>query len=457
MSEPIALYPYQRRGAWWLAQRRRAMLADDAGLGKTLQALAACTLVGARKVQVVCPAAARPVWEAHAEMLRPDGTMELSAVSYASAARPRLSLWRQVQKDVPDVLILDEAHYLKNRKSARTKAIYGRHCDGSAWFDQIAHVWALTATPAPNDISETWTAFRALRPDLIRPPLAERPMNFSQFVERFAETVATPFGLRITGTKQAALPLLRELLPRLMLRRTLADVGLELPPLVWREPTWLVGGREDMAALKEALRAIQTSAGGEGIEPYVAVAQAMLDGTTRRLWQRDGGALAMATVARLTAAIKAQLAGPALAEQLASGAVRKLVVFVRHDEAMETLCCHLQGFGLARISGGQTKGKRQENIDRFQNAPTCRVIVVKQQAGATALTLTAAHHVAMVEQAYTPADNYQAVKRCHRIGQTKPTLVQTFALRGSLDELIAQALIRKSRALGQLDLIEDKK
>ena len=56
------LYPFQRVGATFLAERRVGILADDKGLGKTVQAIVAADRVGARRIITVCPAIARESW-----------------------------------------------------------------------------------------------------------------------------------------------------------------------------------------------------------------------------------------------------------------------------------------------------------------------------------------------------------------------------------------------------------
>ena len=74
-------------------------------------------------------------------------------------------------------------------------------------------------------------------------------------------------------------------------------------------------------------------------------------------------------------------------------------------------------YGGVRVAGKDSQKVRQEAIDKFQNDPSCRVIVLNMKAGGVGLTLTSASDVLFVEQGWSPADHDQAEDRCHRIGQ----------------------------------------
>ena len=120
-----------------------------------------------------------------------------------------------------------------------------------------------------------------------------------------------------------------------------------------------------------------------------------------------------------------------------------------HHEVMDVLQRQLQHFGVVRVDGGTPT--RQRCIDTFQNDSTVKVFLGQIRACGTAITLTASNQVAFVEASWTPADNLQAAKRCHRIGQTKLTMVRMFSLAGSIDEVVTRILARKARMTSEIE------
>src|ERR1700674_4234287 len=158
------LLPYQVEGAVWLAGQKTGLLADEMGLGKSAQAIVACDAINAERILVVCPASARINWEREFKrfstqqrtttVLSTGGKTPLGALticSYELATRKGTNtLLRAVNWDV---LILDEAHYLKTPDAQRTHAVYGK----KGLVRSAKRTYALTGTPAPNNASELWT------------------------------------------------------------------------------------------------------------------------------------------------------------------------------------------------------------------------------------------------------------------------------------------------------------
>ena len=128
-----------------------------------------------------------------------------------------------------DVLILDEAHYLKERTAKRTKAIYGfRQWPGIQ--SSAERVWRLTGTPMPNNASELYTHLKSA-------DLEHR--NYWDYVFEFCDGFDSGYGYNITGTKNV--PKLKRLLGQMMLRRKKEEVMQELPPIRFQEITVQIG------------------------------------------------------------------------------------------------------------------------------------------------------------------------------------------------------------------------
>lgn len=425
----MKLMPYQETGRDFLVERKHALLADGMGLGKTAQAITAAAKVGAKRVVVLCPAIARENWKREFTMWFA-GPVELFVESYDKVSvNPNIR--RHIVQMQPDVLILDEAHYLKNRSSKRTKAIFGPYCLGDGLVFHCGRVWMLTGTPAPNNAAELYPMMRALFPELI--PAGDKPMNYMSFVERYTQFMATDFGLKIIGNKNVAD--LKAKLGRFMLRRKAEDVLKDLPDIFWQHQ--VVGPGNVLAELRTL--------------------EAAIDDETRALilqLAEKGGDPAIethiATLRRLTEMSKAAAVGKELAAELADGAVEKIVVFGQHRSALDTIAEVLAPFGSVLVTGATSPNARQENIDKFQTDPNTRVFVGNITACNTAITLHAANHVAFLGMSWTPAENAQAAKRCHRIGQTRPVFVRVFSLAGSIDEAVTQVLERKTKNISQL-------
>jgi SNF2 family DNA or RNA helicase len=422
----MTLFPYQQAGADFLADRTKALLADGMGLGKTAQAIVAANKIGAQTVVVICPAIARINWRREFDMW--GAGQELYVESYDTIVR-RKDARQRVQDMQPDVLILDEAHYLKSRTSKRTQSIYGRYCIGGGLSDTAGRVWLLTGTPAPNDVSELYPHLSGLWPDLL-----PSDKKFHSFITRYCHVDATPFGIKVIGNKKDTLPELRSNLQSVMLRRRAEDVLKDLPPIVWQEV------EIEPDEISPELAAL------EGSEELKAL-RAVMDDETIEMADVEG--VAMATLRRMTGAAKANVIGGMLADELGANAYDKVIVFAHHKEVIKSLRALLEDFDPVVINGETTNARRQEAIDRFQTDPSCRVFIGQIQACATAVTLHAASQVVFAEASWTPSDNAQAAKRAHRIGQTRPVMVRMIGLAGSIDAAVTRVLARKSRQISE--------
>lgn len=422
----MKLFPYQADGAMFLAKRRKALLADGMGLGKSAQAVIACQAIEAKKVVIICPAIAVPMWVR--EFPKWDATGIATYVVSYDRVRLREDIRNAIRAMQPDVMILDEAHYLKERTSKRTKTIYGQFCRGDGLIDCAKCVWLLTGTPAPNDVSEIYTHLRALWPELLPPP-----GNYDAFIKQYCQTIATMYGIKVVGNKNVAD--LKKLLAHVMLRRRAEDVLKDLPPIMW-EDTVL----EPLEAAKE-LEAFENS------DEFAVIRDLVKDAAEEN---ELPDTVAMATLRRLTGMAKAPAIASMLVDELDSKQYDKVIVFAYHREVIARLHDELHDFGCAVITGSTSQIARASAIDRFQTDPKCRVFIGQITACATAVTLHAAHQVVFAEASWTPSDNVQAAKRAHRIGQKRPVIVRMIGLAGSIDEAITAVLARKSRLISEV-------
>jgi SWI/SNF-related matrix-associated actin-dependent regulator 1 of chromatin subfamily A len=446
-------FPYQYEGAEWLAKMPQALLADEMGLGKSAQAVMACDLVAADDIIIVCPAAVRINWAREFQRFSPmdrritlimngkvKPTSGVNIISYdLLAANDKLC--KQIKADPWDVLVLDEAHYLKERSAKRTRALYGnaRHVGiiGSA-----KRCWRLTGTPMPNNASELYTHLKSAG-------IEQR--SYWDFVYEFCQGFDSEFGHKITGVKNV--PQLKNLLAQFMLRRKKDEVMTQLPPITFSEVTvqrspvdldpWFFENWQSIGipAFLDQLKEVDSS-----LKTAMQVAKRghhhNFDDTLRLV---DSFSKSTSTLRRYIGLAKLPNVLDIIEEELATKAVDKIVLFAIHQQVIELTRLRFRKYGAVTLFGGTPAKKRQEHIDKFQNDKRCRVFIGQIVAAGTGITLTAAHEVAFIESSWVPADNAQAAMRCHRVGQIKPVRVRFFTCEGSVDEEVMSVVVHKTR------------
>jgi SNF2 family DNA or RNA helicase len=260
----------------------------------------------------------------------------------------------------------------------------------------------------------------------------------------------TQFGPKVVGNRNAA-ELRRRLQPHALRRRAEAVLH-DLPAIRFAtavvDPGDVLKDLEATEAAPELslLRSVVHAAAAK--TELQGRADADRDALIERVLKNES--IALARLRRLTGIAKAAATARLLRDELASGALEKVVVFAHHREVLRTLASGLARYGVVMVDGDISPARRQIAIDRFQSDPAARVFLGQITAASTAITLTSASHVVFAEASWVPADNLQAAKRCHRIGQTRPVLVRFISLAGSLDEAITEVLRRKTRLLAEI-------
>lgn len=394
------LWTYQDIGADWLVEHERGYLGDDCGLGKTPQAVVAAKRIGAKRVLCVAPASALTNWRRAWERWGPEKTT-FAALSYADRrVEDTAGIW--------DLVILDEAHYLKRATAQRSQRVWRVAA-------QAPVCWPLSGTPAPNNAYELYAPLRVLWPKLLK---AHGVNTARDFADRYCKWYWTTRGPRITGVNDANAAELKEILSQVMLRRKEADVDLQLPPL--RVDVHYLPHDPDLdKELEEA-----------GVDDETP------DATYRRVlgtWKVGGVA-------------------DVISEELAIGQYQQIVVGAYHLAALAYLRERFKKFGVCYLDGSTTQKKRDEAVDRFTSDPTNRVMLMQQTAGGVSLNLQCSSEVALVEPSWVPDDNYQFIKRIHRFGSKRPCRARFFAVSGTRDEVVMAGNARKTRTHKSLGL-----
>lgn len=435
-TRTITPFPYQLEGVQWLKQKRFALLADEMGLGKTAQALLAAKEVGAKRILIICPAVARVNWlrEWQAWIDLPAPLVVQKAVDFQPAYTGSLicsfefatSHLEQLKAHGKwDLVIIDEAHFLKSITSKRSRAILGK----GGIVHHTRRAWALTGTPAPNHAGELWTYLRTF---------GATNLSYLEFINIYCR-VENGFKdvLVVTGTKVEKAEELKSLLNKVMLRRLVQDVQKELPEVFFQSfviERNILGMELENRELNE-------------IEMKLKQYMDIFGDDIMELLKSHDGEVQLATLRRLTGLVKVNAFISLIADELEQKAYKKIVVFAIHSEVIDKIHLSLSSFGSVKLYGATTPAQRQKAIDNFQNDPATRVFVGNILAAGTAITLHAADQVAFIEQDWVPGNNMQAVKRVHRTGQKNTVTARFFGLSNSIDERISQVLKRKTQEL----------
>jgi SNF2 family DNA or RNA helicase len=257
-------------------------------------------------------------------------------------------------------------------------------------------------------------------------------LTYRAFVARYFVEIPGAFASAYKPRKDT-IPELRSLIQKYSLRRTLDDVGLQLPEM------WVT--TQEVDGDTSAVRALLAE--HEGLND--AVLEAINKGGLSFL---DAGHIS--TLRRLVGEAKAPVFAAQLVEEL-NGGLDKVVVFCEHKQPVATLSTALAKADVEHviISGDTSPVVRGQLVDKFQADPECRVFI-GSSAAYEGITLTAAAHVVMLEQSWSPAKNAQALKRVHRIGQERNVHARLIALAKSIDADVAATVARKTQHIVQV-------
>ena len=435
------LFPHQIEGVAFLLGRRRAILADDMGLGKTRQAIVSLRYLapGGPRL-VVCPASVKRNWAREIEVVAPGSsilviegsapvspTAEWVILNYDIIGRHIDSLQR-----VPwAALVFDEAHYLKNHTSARSKLARQlttarlrhrlrrdrlplRRSDGATGLA----VQLLTGTPLTSRPRDLFVLLQ-----LVGHPLGR---SFLAFARRYCAAEKGEYGWKTGGASN-----IEELTVQLhgvMLRRSKDDV-LSLPPKL---RTWLpveIPAGTGARAVKKVFEILA----GKHDRPATARALDL---------RRRGKLLAFIVEARQALAF----AKVSATLDFVRGAIdqgEKVIVFSCFDDPVQKLAREL-GAAAVLLTGKTPSGMRQQLVDRFQHDDEVRVFVANIIAGGTGVNLTAATQVVFNDLDWVPTNHWQAEDRAYRIGQTRTVNVTYFVARNTIDDFVEAVLETKA-------------
>ena len=446
---------YQLAGIAYAMSRLGVLVGDEMGLGKTIEALGIINADSSIKsVLIVCPATPKLNWlrEAKKWLVRPMSIAIADAKGFPVNADVVIVNYEQLTKfraaidaRAWDMLICDEAHYLKNPKAGRTVLVFGK------WDKDPAKVVEpikarrrvmLTGTPFLNRPIELWPLLRSLDPFGLG-------KNWKAFVTRYCAGHQTGYGWDVSGASNLA-ELQAKLRASIMIRRLKKDVLTELPAKRRQIITLAPEGREAIAAVKRE-NAAEAAAEKrlEGLRTAVELSKASEDPADyRRAVEalRAAAAVAFEEVSRERHAVAVAKIPQVIAhleDCLENG---KTIVMVWHHDVANALKAHF-GAAAVMVTGETAQSARMPEVDAFQTNPAKTLFIGSIKAAGVAITLTAASLVVFAELDVVPGNLTQAEDRAHRRGQDQSVLIQHIVLDGSYDQRMAEIVVEKQANL----------
>jgi SWI/SNF-related matrix-associated actin-dependent regulator 1 of chromatin subfamily A len=417
-------YPFQKVGITFAdTNEGRILNADDMGLGKTIQALGYIQLHRDRTPAIIiCPASLKLNWERECHKWLPNPSVEVLSGERTWTPTAEILIinydvvphWKDVLRKLnPQILIMDEAHAIKNHKAKRTKAVQfiGK---------KIPHIIALTGTPIENRPAEIYNAVHMINPELFP--------NRWFFMQRYCGAKFNGYGWSFNGATNMQ-ELHQILSDNIMIRRKKKDVLKDLPDKTRSfVPIELSNRNEYIIAEDDFIAYVQRTKGHTAaVKASNAEAFAQIEGLKQ-----------LAVKGKLDQAICW------IKEFIESG--EKLIVFATHTFVIDALMKEFPGI-IVKVDGSVSGNQRQVAVDKFQNDPSIKLFVGNIKAAGVGITLTAASNVAFLEYPWTPSQLDQAEDRAHRIGQKNAVNIYYLLASNTIEEKMVKMIDSKRKII----------
>ena len=428
-------FNHQKDGIKFLIKNKKCILADDMGLGKTYQSIVAALESGSERVLIICPSSLKINWMREVQnfcddvsiiqgthwnpsrftIMNYDILKNFHTIEERNKEYEDWELRREIADFNPDLLILDEAHYIKNHKSKRGAILK----DLSKNFN-CDRVWLLTGTPIANRPMDYYNLL-----SIIDSPVAN---NWVHYAKTYCEGMRFKKGGKYVWVTKGASNLgeLSTKTKRTILRRKKEDV-LDLPEKLIT-PVYLE---------------LQNEVGYKSVwEDYM---------TKRKLEGKKGNPAKDIVEMTLLRSFIAMETVPYTVEKTEEALElnKKVIIFCNFNDEMDYFLRHF-GNKAVSVRGGMTDKQKQMSVDRFQEDDSCMVFVGQIKAAGVGLTLTKAEIVIMNSLDWVPGTHEQAEDRAYRIGQKETVNIYYMLIDDTIDTLVWHILNEKKKVIGTI-------
>lgn len=452
MPSSISLYKFQKQGIdFGVKKHGRVLLADEMGVGKTIQALCIAWLFKEDwPLCIITPASLKLNWRDEITKFF-EGLMDPKSIFLVKEGKKEITKESKViicsyeiaknkTKELKDIgtnsVIADEAHYLKSAGTKRSKALI-------PFMQGCKRVILVTGTPAFARPQELYNLCQIIRPDVFT--------CFKSFGERYCDPKFNLFSrtTEYSGCKNAK-ELNFVLKSSFMIRRLKKDVLSELPSKVRQK----IPVECDKAILKEIQKTWeQIKSGLSNVDELIEKIGSSEQSHAEALEQQAESKRLLQKIYSLTGKAKIGSVCKFIDDLLENDI--KFLVFGHHieilDKIEETLLKRDKGQSkYVRIDGSTSLNTRHEYVNQFNTDPNCKVALLSLTAASQGITMTSAFTVVFAEIHWTPAIMVQAEDRCHRLTQVNN--VTCFYLYGdkTLDEELYKKVVKKYSTVSEI-------
>jgi SWI/SNF-related matrix-associated actin-dependent regulator 1 of chromatin subfamily A len=415
---------HQKEAIQKLVENKKFILADDMGLGKTTSTIIAALEANSKKVLIICPATLKINWKREIENYSDKSIYIAEGKNFNTDADyviinydiiknfhdPKKKDDSEILKANFDLVIVDEAHYIKNGQAQRTKLI-------NDLVKTVDRLWLLTGTPMT---SRPMDYFNLL--SLVDSPVSK---NWMAYAIRYCQGYQFNVGGRkiwnITGASN--LDELRERTAATILRRLKENV-LDLPDKIIT-PVYL---RLKSKNYEEVM--------GEYYDWYDK--------------NPDESKSLTVQFSKLTK-VRQIIADEKISQtiEIAENIIeqdKKVIIFCNFTDSLNKIIEHF-GKSAVKLDGSMSKPERQRSVDEFQDNPKVKVFVGNIKAAGVGVTLTSAEAVIMNDLSFLPSDHAQAEDRAYRYGQKNNVLVYYPIFENTIEGVIYDILNNKKQVI----------
>lgn len=429
-----SLKPFQREGVKTIIQNfdGHCFLADQMGLGKTIQAIACIQHYynnePHKRVLIICPSYLRFNWLNEITQwgggmcsvdIVPNGkTLSESTITITSYDLAVAQV-DQLKKNKYSIIVVDESHYLKSKNTKRVKKLM-------PLLKKSGRVLLLSGTPITNKPVELFTQL-----NIICPTMAGK---YQQFVNRYCDAKKFCGHYDVNGA--SCMQELHWIMKSLCVRRLKADVLHDLPDKTRTQIQMEIASKE-----KKSLKTLFTR-----WQTLNKTIPAMLDGCKE---QREAVFERKKIINELyhtSAEAKMDKIKQVVNDLIMDG--EKVIIFAHHHvmlDALEEMVKNsdLQDENYVRVDGKTPAKLKNFSVNYFQENEKCKIAILSILACGTGLTLTASSRIVFVEMYWVTSVMLQAEDRIHRIGQKNCCDIRYIIANGTLDPYLWKMLNKK--------------